>query len=70
MERAALTSPTSSTYLTKNQQHGVMMAVKSVDEIKNLMGRINLIQGRPTFTMIRHLEKQLIAGVKRIQYRA
>ena len=47
-----------------------MTTVKSIEEIKNLMGRIDPIQGRPTFTTIRHLEKQLIAGAKRIQYRA
>lgn len=34
------------------------------------MGRIDPIQGRPTFTSNCHLEKQLIAGSKQIQYRA
>ena len=33
------------------------------------MGQIEPIQGRPTFTTIRHLEKKLIQEAKKIQYR-
>ena len=47
-----------------------MTTIKSIEKIKNLMGRIDLIKGCPTFTTIRHFENQLIAGAKQIQYRA
>ena len=46
-----------------------MTAVKSIEEIKILMGHIDPIQDRPNFTNLRNLETQLIKGAKKIEYR-
>ena len=47
-----------------------MTSVKSIDEIKTLLGNIDPLKGRPTFATIRRLEKQLIKGARKIEYRA
>ena len=46
-----------------------MTAVKSIEEIKTLMGKIDPILDRPNFTNLRHLKTQLINGAKMIEYR-
>ena len=42
---------------------------KSIKEIRALMGKIDPIGGRPTFMNTHELEKQLIAGEKKVEYR-
>ena len=46
-----------------------MTNVKSIEEIKILLGRVEPIIGRPTFATIQRMEKQLIAGARKIEYR-
>ena len=41
---------------------------KSIEEIKTLIGRIDLIGGLPTFMNMHELEKQLIPGEKKVEY--